>query len=123
MHDDGDTILSFDVYRCGDKEVEDDIKPYMVVPFNVAYASSIHKAQGLEFDKVDIVISDEIKEVITHNVFYTAITRAVKELNIYWSPQCEQKVIDSFVIKNYKSDEHILSERYKELKSVFIKKE
>lgn len=122
VHDNGETILSFDVFRCSDKEIEDDIKPHMVVPFNVAYASSIHKAQGLEFEKVDIVISDEIKEVITHNIFYTAITRAVKELNIYWSPQCEQMVIDNFSIKNYKTDELILTKKYKELKSIFIKK-
>lgn len=47
-----------------------------VVPFQVAYAVSIHKAQGLEFNSVKIVITDEIEDHITHSIFYTAITRA-----------------------------------------------
>ena len=47
-----------------------------VVPFQLAYAVSIHKAQGLEYDSVKIVIPDSISERVTHGVFYTAITRA-----------------------------------------------
>jgi len=49
---------------------------YTVVPFQIAYAVSIHKAQGLEYDSVKIVITDEFEELVTHNIFYTAITRA-----------------------------------------------
>jgi len=40
------------------------------------HAVSIHKAQGLEYDSVKIVITDEVEELVTHNIFYTAITRA-----------------------------------------------
>lgn len=115
-HVDNGTFLTIDVYKSSDVEIADDIKPNMVVPFNVAYASSIHKAQGLEFNRVDILISDEVKESISHNIFYTAITRAIKDLNIYWSPECEQKVIDTLSKKNYKSDEMILSLKYPHLK-------
>ena len=53
-----------------------------MVPFQVAYAISIHKAQGLEYDSVKIVITDEVDELITHNIFYTAITRAKNEVVI-----------------------------------------
>ena len=45
-----------------------------IVPFQVAYAVSIHKAQGLEYKSVKIVITNEVEELITHNIFYTAIT-------------------------------------------------
>ena len=37
---------------------------------------SIHKAQGLEFDSVKIVITKEADELITKNIFYTVVTRA-----------------------------------------------
>ena len=47
-----------------------------IVPFQVAYAVSIHKAQGLEYKSVKIVITNDVEELITHNIFYTAITRA-----------------------------------------------
>lgn len=49
-----------------------------VVPFQVAYAISIHKAQGLEYNSVKVIVTNEIEELITHNIFYTAITRARK---------------------------------------------
>ncbi len=58
-----------------------------IVPFQIAYAVSIHKSQGLEFDSVKIVIADESEDRITHNIFYTAITRARNFLTIYWSPE------------------------------------
>ena len=79
-----------------------------IVPFQVAYAVSIHKAQGLEYKSVKIVITDEVEEQITHNIFYTAITRAKEKLKIYWSPETENKVLrnilDNSKIKNIKRD-------------------
>ena len=62
----------------------DDDDEYCMAPFQVAYAVSIHKAQGLEYDSVKIVITNEAEERITHNIFYTAITRAKKKLKVYW---------------------------------------
>ena len=38
-----------------------------------------------------IVITNETEERITHNIFYTAITRAKENLKIYWSPETEKK--------------------------------
>ena len=46
------------------------------MPFQVAYAVSIHKAQGLEYDSVKIVITDANEDDITHSIFYTVVTRA-----------------------------------------------
>jgi len=78
------------------------------IPFVLAYAVSIHKSQGLEYDSVKIVITREIEENISHNIFYTAITRAKKYLKIYWSPETQQYIIKNFNIKNNKIDVSIL---------------
>ena len=83
-----------------------------MVPFQVAYAISIHKAQGLEYDSVKIVISNEVDEKITHNIFYTAITRARKNLKIYWSPEVENRVIESFKPQNKAKDVALLKLLY-----------
>ena len=77
--------------------------------FQVAYAVSIHKAQGLEYDSVRIVITNEIEERVTHNIFYTAITRAKNKLKIYWSPETEKTVIERFEQKSWNRDANILS--------------
>jgi ATP-dependent exoDNAse (exonuclease V) alpha subunit len=79
-----------------------------IVPFQVAYAVSIHKAQGLEFESVKIVVTDEVEELVTHNVFYTAITRAREKLKIYWTPEVEEKVINRIKPRDISKDVEIL---------------
>ena len=54
------------------------------VPFQVAYAVSIHKAQGLEYDLVEVVITDVNEDDISHNIFYPDITRAREHPLIFW---------------------------------------
>lgn len=67
-----------------------------VVPFHLAYAVSIHKAQGLEYDSVKVIIPSSNSEKITHGIFYTAITRARLKLKIYWSSETMRDIIQKF---------------------------
>lgn len=67
-----------------------------VVPFQLAYAVSIHKAQGLEYNSIKIIIPNSNSESISHGIFYTAITRTKKKLKIYWSADTMKKIIGSF---------------------------
>ena len=87
---------------------EDDVSSEAIVPFQVAYAVSIHKAQGLEYSSVKIVITDEVDEQITHNIFYTAITRAKEELKIYWSAETENKILKNMKRRNNQKDVGLL---------------
>lgn len=75
-----------------------------IVPFQVAYAVSMHKAQGLEYQSVKIVVTHEMEESLSHNIFYTAITRTKENLKIYWTPETEKKVLSGFKMKNFKRD-------------------
>lgn len=79
----GNSIIRFEVYKNKSTDEEDDNVSKNIVPFQIAYAVSIHKAQGLEYDSVKIIITDDIDELITHSIFYTAITRAREKLKIY----------------------------------------
>lgn len=105
----GNSIILFSVnkFRSTDEDDEDDDST--IVPFQIAYAVSIHKAQGLEYDSVKIVITNETEESITQNIFYTAITRAKNKLKIYWSPETEQSVLGRFKSKYSAKDAHLLS--------------
>ncbi len=103
-----ETIVGFSISKPNENDYDYDSKMDSHIPFQIAYAVSIHKAQGLEFDSVKIVISNEVEEKITHNIFYTAITRAKKHLTIYWSPETERKVINNFNLFNCKRDANIL---------------
>lgn len=105
----GKSIISFCVNKYRNTDEDDEDNDSSVVPFQVAYAVSIHKAQGLEYDSVKIIITNEVEERITHNIFYTAITRTKNRLKIYWSPETEQAVLRRFEIKNSIKDVSLLS--------------
>lgn len=102
------TLVSFAVYK---QEPSDDGENEALyeVPFHVAYAVSIHKAQGLEFNSVKIVITDEIEEQVTHDVFYTAITRSKQNLKIFWDSPNPQKMFDNFITRQKSADANLLS--------------
>lgn len=84
------------------------------LPFQISYAMSIHKAQGLEFDSVKIVITKESDELVTKNIFYTAVTRAKNKLKIYWQPEVANYVLDNIEnsVKSKSVDLLILSEKH-----------
>ena len=88
----GGSTVRFSVYDV-DTSDEDDDSLNITVPFQVAYAVSIHKAQGLEYDSVKIVITDANEDDITHSIFYTAVTRAREHLRIFWTPETQQGVL------------------------------
>ena len=109
------SIIRFyvDKFKSTDDDNDDDNKS--VVPFQVSYAVSIHKAQGLEYDSVKIIITEEVEEQISHNIFYTAITRTKEHLKIYWPPEIENRFLKRLLSEkfcNYNQDAEILSNIY-----------
>lgn len=104
----GNSVIRFKVYKTRSTDEDDEGNSRAVVPFQVAYAVSIHKAQGLEFRSVKIVITDEVDELITHSIFYTAISRAQNKLQIYWTPEVENKVLTSIQPRNINNDVGLL---------------
>ena len=103
------SIVRFCVHKLKSADEDGDDKgSNTIVPFQVAYAVSIHKAQGLEYDSVKIVITDEVEELVTHNIFYTAITRAREKLKIYWTPEVEEKVIRRIRPRDISKDVELL---------------
>lgn len=88
------STVSFDVDACPDTDGDIPMKSTAAIPFCVAYAVSIHKAQGLEYDSVKIVVSRENQNQLSPDVLYTAITRARKELSVFWSPETEKRVVE-----------------------------
>lgn len=55
------------------------------IPFVLNFATSFHKAQGGQFDYVDIILEspDDLRKTISKQHLYTALTRAIKKVNIW----------------------------------------
>lgn len=94
-------ILSIDKYNENPLKEKTNLN---TVPFQLAYALSIYKVQGMEFESVKIVITDESLPYITHNLFYTAITRAKKKLKIFCTEETLQKLISKLEVVDFSKD-------------------
>ena len=109
----GESIVKFNVARRAPYSSDnDDLGNEHVIPFQVAYAVSIHKSQGLEYESVKIVIADDSEERITHNIFYTAITRATKFLTIYWSPEVGNRVLNRLKLESSNKDFYLFKSKH-----------
>lgn len=102
--------VRFDVFDMGDSD-EDDDSAVTLVPFQIAYAVSFHKAQGLEFDSVKVVITEGNEERVSHAMFYTAITRARERLEVFWTPETQKRVLTKLKVRDNAKDEALLRER------------
>lgn len=106
----GGSTVRFSVFDSGTSDDDDD-ELNTSVPFQVAYAVSIHKAQGLEYDSVKVVITDANEDNITHSIFYTAITRARERLRIFWTPETQHAVLQRLSREANPKDVSLLANR------------
>lgn len=106
----GNSVIRFSVNKYKNTD-DDDYMPSNEAPFQIAYAVSIHKAQGLEYSSVKLVVADEIEDMITHSIFYTAITRERDNLKIYWTPETQNKFLSN--IKPIKNDTDVALLRFR----------
>ena len=80
--DDGRTGI-YPVLTCGELEL--------------AYALTVHKAQGGEWKKVLLVLPDEYSPIFNRNLLYTAVTRAKEELWVIG----DMRTIDRMIRNQY----------------------
>lgn len=106
----GGSVVQFDVIQRLNTDKDDD-STTTIVPFQIAYAVSIHKAQGLEFDSVKVVITEANEEKISHSIFYTAITRARRHLEVYWTPDTQNQILRQLEVRENRKDESLLRKR------------
>jgi len=59
-----------------------DISPSNLGGYTTAFAISIHKSQGSEFDNIFIVLPKKDNRILTKELIYTAVTRAKKTCSI-----------------------------------------
>ena len=56
-----------------------------------AYASTVHKAQGSEFDRVLLVLPDADARVLSRELLYTALTRARRRVVLWAAPDALER--------------------------------
>lgn len=59
------------------------VQPSRLPTHDTAWAMTVHKSQGSEFDHTALVLPAQFLPVLTRELIYTAITRARKQLTLY----------------------------------------
>ncbi|MGD8427016.1 MAG: exodeoxyribonuclease V subunit alpha [Balneolaceae bacterium] len=65
-----------------------------------AYALTVHKSQGSEFDNLLIILPNTPSKILTRELFYTAVTRARKSITILGKESIIKKGIENKLIRS-----------------------
>ena len=60
-----------------------------------AFAMTVHKSQGSEFDNVCVVLPEQHSPILGKALLYTAITRAKKQVSLIAPEQCLRQALFS----------------------------
>jgi len=67
-------------------ETPSQVSPARLPKHEPAFAMTVHKSQGSEFDNVLLILPDQPSPVLTRELVYTGITRARRSVEIWHSP-------------------------------------
>jgi len=59
------------------------IPPARIKEWQTAYAMTVHKSQGSEYQNVGVVLADYAKELLSRALLYTALTRSKERCDIW----------------------------------------
>ncbi len=76
------------------------VAPSRLPEHEAAYAVTIHKSQGSEFDEVLLVLPPEEHQIVTKELIYTGITRAKNKLTLLGESIALQYSIEKKVIRH-----------------------
>jgi exodeoxyribonuclease V alpha subunit len=59
--------------------------PARLPQHEAAYAMTVHKSQGSEFDRVLFILPDRAAPVLSRELIYTGLTRARSQVELWWN--------------------------------------
>lgn len=71
------------IYFLSEDQTIRKIPPSRLPAFETVFATTVHKSQGSEFDKVLLILPNKSSEILTRELFYTAITRAKEQFTVW----------------------------------------
>ncbi len=80
LRDDRGTVMAW--FPGDDPQSPRPFHPAALPAHDGAFAMTVHKAQGSEFDKVWLVLPERLNRVLSRELLYTAMTRARRELHV-----------------------------------------
>jgi exodeoxyribonuclease V alpha subunit len=72
----------------------------MLPPFELAFALTVHKSQGSEYERILLLLPDDLEHLLLNKeMLYTAVTRAKRQVVIYGRKEIFEKAITRSVLR------------------------
>ncbi len=76
----GDSLRA--VFASSDRSLRR-LSPARLPPHETAFAMTIHKSQGSEFDRVAVLLPEAVSPILSRELLYTAVTRARQQVILF----------------------------------------
>lgn len=73
--------------------------PARIGAHDTVYATTVHKSQGSEFDRVVLILPEKFTKVLSMELTYTAVTRAKKEFTLIAEEEVFRKAVSGKAIR------------------------
>jgi exodeoxyribonuclease V alpha subunit len=101
--EDGDGLLRvwFEAHDADDAPMARGFAPTTLPEHESAFAITIHKSQGSEYDRVAVVLPDHAEHrILTRQLLYTALSRARQSVEIWGSDAAVQATLNQVAIRH-----------------------
>lgn len=90
MENEGRTAVWFSTQDGGLRH----LSPLRLPAHETAFALTVHKSQGGEFDKLLLIMPDRMSEVLSRELLYTAVTRARRQVEIWGTEEVFRQTVE-----------------------------
>jgi exodeoxyribonuclease V alpha subunit len=70
------------------------LSPLRLPPHETAFALTVHKSQGSEFEKLILILPDRMSEALSRELLYTAVTRARSQVEIWGTEDVFRQAVE-----------------------------
>ena len=74
------------------------IPPARIKEWQTAYAMTVHKSQGSEYQNVGVVLADYAKELLSRALLYTALTRSKERCDIWADSEALNRAFEDLMV-------------------------
>ena len=104
--------FKFSIFRGEGFEV---IPIHLLPEYQTAYAMTVHKSQGSEFENVLLVTPPEDHKLMSREILYTAVTRAKYFVGIIGDPQIISQSVNRKIVRDSGLKDYFESQKKEEL--------
>jgi exodeoxyribonuclease V alpha subunit len=76
------------------------LSPLRLPTHETAFALTVHKSQGSEFDRLLLILPDRMLEALSRELLYTAVTRARRQVEIWGTEDLFRQAVERRIVRS-----------------------